>query len=125
MKIQAIVKAGTKAAQKGWQETAKGYKITLKFEGRSMTVDFWCGSLHPVPTAFDVMYCLISDVSYSDLGFEEWAAESIGYDVDSREAEKIYKAFIAQTKRFKKFMLDSFEDVIYLDEDELKAWIEE
>lgn len=123
MKIKAIVKAGTKAAQKGWQETATGYRVTLKFEGRSMTVDFWCGSLHPVPTAFDVMYCLTSDATYADYSYEEWA-EELGYNVDSREADKTYKECIAQTKRFKKFMLESFEDVIYLDEDELKAWIE-
>jgi hypothetical protein len=123
MKIQAIVKAGTKAAQKGWQETATGYKVTLKFEGRSMTVDFWCGSLHPAPTAFDVMCCLISDSSCADTSYEEWA-ESIGYDVDSREAEKTYKACIAQTKRFTRFMLNSFDDVLFMEEDELKTWIE-
>jgi len=123
MKIKADVKAGTKVATKGWQETATGYKVKLTFEGRSITVNFWCGSLCAKPTAFEVMYCLVSDASYADYSYEEWA-ESIGYDVDSREAEKTYKACIAQTKRFKKFMLDSFDDVVYLDEDELKEWIE-
>lgn len=123
MKIKADVKAGTKAAAKGWQSTATGYKVKLTFEGRSMTVDFWCGSLCAKPTAFDVMYCLVSDASYCAGTYEEWA-ESLGDYVNSHEAEKTYKACIAQTKRFKKFMLDSFEDVIYLDEEELKEWIE-
>jgi hypothetical protein len=123
MKIKADVKAGTKAASSDWQKAATGYKVKLSFEGRSMTVDFWCGSLHPVPTAFDVMYCLVSDASYADYSLEEWAS-SFGYDEDSREALKTYKAIVAQTKRFKKFMLDSFDEVVYLDEDELKEWIE-
>lgn len=125
MKIQAIVKAGTKAAKAGWQQTATGYKVTLKFEGRQMTVDFWCGSLHPVPTAFDVMYCLVSDASRVINGesFEDWAS-CYGYETDSREAEKTYKAVKAQTKKLEKFLLDSFEDVVYMDEDELKEWIE-
>lgn len=126
MKIQAIVKAGTKTAQKGWQETATGYKVVLKFEGRRMTVDFWCGSLHPIPTATDVMYCLVADAGgiINEETYEDWAG-SYGYDTDSREGEKTYKAVKAQTKKLEKFLLDSFEDVVYMDEDELKAWIEE
>jgi hypothetical protein len=44
------------------------------------------------PDPCDVLYCLASDadvLNYSN--FEEWA-ESLGYDTDSRKAEKTYRA---------------------------------
>lgn len=44
------------------------------------------------PDACDVMYSLIMDASVLDAGtFEEWAAD-FGYYVDSRSAEKTYRA---------------------------------
>jgi len=46
----------------------------------------------PPPKLIDVLYALVMDsdvVSYST--FEDWA-ESMGYDADSRKAEKIYHA---------------------------------
>ena len=45
------------------------------------------------PTLTDVLYCLVSDaqtVNYC-AGFEDWCAE-LGYDDDSRKAEKTYRA---------------------------------
>lgn len=45
------------------------------------------------PTLTDVLYSLVSDaqtVSYS-AGFEDWCAD-LGYDDDSRSAEKTYRA---------------------------------
>ncbi len=43
------------------------------------------------PALRDVFHCILSDASAIDEGgFENWAA-SLGYDVDSRRAEKIYR----------------------------------
>ena len=45
----------------------------------------------PVPALHDVMYSLAMDAGAIDhADFESWASD-YGYDVDSREAEKIYK----------------------------------
>jgi len=44
-----------------------------------------------LPSPTDVVYSLVSDSSVLDSGrFEEWASE-LGYDEDSRKAEKIYR----------------------------------
>lgn len=126
--IKAIVKAGTAEAKSDWQKTATSYRITLKYKGKQMSVDFWCGSLCDTPNAFDVMYSLTADacgLENSNI-FEDWAKEyGYYYDEDSREAERIYKAVKSQTKRLKNLLGDDFESVIYMDEDELKAWCEQ
>ena len=45
----------------------------------------------PPPDAADVVHSLIMDASTTDEEFEDWAS-NYGYDPDSREAERIYKA---------------------------------
>lgn len=45
----------------------------------------------PPPSAADVVHCLILDASGTDERFEEWAA-SLGYDPDSRTAERVFNA---------------------------------
>lgn len=44
------------------------------------------------PTAADVLYCMLSDAqSVADRTFEEWAGD-MGWDSDSRKAERAYLA---------------------------------
>lgn len=120
--IKAIVKAGTAVAKSDWQKTATSYRITLKYKGKQMSVDFWCGSLCDTPNAFDVMYNLCADACgfENSVSFEDWNKE-FGYE-DSREAWRVYKAVQSQTRRLENMLGDDFESVIYMDEDELKAW---
>lgn len=47
----------------------------------------------PIPSAADVLYCLVSDAGASDMCFETWADE-YGYDKDSRAAETTYRQCI-------------------------------
>lgn len=43
------------------------------------------------PALIDVLYCLVTDSDVLESsGFEDWA-DSLGYDTDSRKAEKIYR----------------------------------
>lgn len=70
------------------------WKVTLRRKGRKLTTEFHQGSAHTSePTAADVLSCLVSDaVSVEqEPDFEGWA-ESLGYDTDSRKAERIYEA---------------------------------
>lgn len=55
----------------------------------------------PKPKLTDVLYCLVTDSSVLNTsGFEEWASD-FGYDTDSREAEKTYRACLDQSLQFK------------------------
>ena len=55
----------------------------------------------PSPELLDVLACLVSDCSVLDMSsYEEWANE-YGYDTDSRKAESVYAACLAQSLSFK------------------------
>ena len=82
------------------------FKVTLKAAGRQMTLYFSQGyGISGEPTAADVLDCLASDAASVENSreFEEWASD-LGYDPDSRKAEKIYKTIIKQAERLKKFL---------------------
>ena len=57
------------------------------------------------PDAESVLDCLSSDASYLDMPFSEWAID-MGYDPDSRKAERIYKACEHGASRLKRFLGD-------------------
>jgi hypothetical protein len=68
----------------------------LKYEAengkRAPRVGLFSGPALEKPSAADVLYSLALDASVLDSAtFEEWASE-LGYDPDSRSAEKIYRA---------------------------------
>jgi len=89
------------------------FKVTLKNGKKQFTLYYSqgfriCGD----PTAESVLSCLHSDQSCVDMDFDDFCAE-MGYDSDSRKAEKIYKAVISQSKKLEQFMgdlLDEFMD---------------
>lgn len=50
----------------------------------------------PAPKLEEVIHCLVLDASVLDYaGFEDWAPE-LGYDLDSRAAEKVYQACLKE-----------------------------
>lgn len=89
-------KATRGPANASWGTPNNGWKVTLKNgRGNSYTVPFYkgVGLEDTAPTALEVLECLVRDAAgYRDASsFEEWA-EDLGYDTDSREAEKTYNA---------------------------------
>lgn len=87
-------------------EDFKGYhySVKLKHGRKSMLVPFSVGyGWDREPTVADVLECMQSDISGSDESFENWCA-NLGYDSDSRKAEKIYKAVQSQSKRLLKLL---------------------
>jgi len=123
--IKFSFKRGTAVAKSDWQKTATNYEVKLTFEGRRMTVQWWAGSLAGEPTLFDVLYSLCSDSFGVDESFEDWAGD-YGYDEDSREAERIYKAVKRQAERFQNLVgEDAYDFLVSMDEEELREWSEE
>lgn len=87
------------------------YIVTLQYKRRKLTVPFYQGmAICKEPQAHDVIYCLISDaqsVENAD-SFEDWAF-SLGYDTDSRKAEKIYKACVKNQQNIRRFLGTDFD----------------
>lgn len=81
-----------------WQQTAFEWRVTLRYQGREMTVPYFCGSAHvtkpknvrmlatPIaPDAPSVLSSLLLDASAADTTFADWC-EEYGRDTDSRKA---------------------------------------
>lgn len=78
-----------------WPSDARHFQVIIRCHGQSFAVEFSQGSAHKKdPELAEVLYCLRSDcdvVNYGD--FEDWA-DCMGYDTDSRRAERIYNACV-------------------------------
>ena len=111
-KIETVIKrtdAPVKADK--WQRSAYHYAVTFLIRGeyRSLTVPFSTGNgWDREPSAAEVMRCVLSDAmdvhpQYGHYRFEPWAEEH-GYDIDSREAEKTFKACQDQLAELEDFL---------------------
>ena len=82
---------------------------------RQLTVPFSMGPAHSKePTAEDVLECLASDsASIESAGsFEDWAAD-LGYDTDSRKAERTFKVCEKRAEKLRAFLGNSTEALLY------------
>ena len=89
-----------------WDLNNENYhKVTIKNteNGKKTSFDFWCSIVQPTfKKEYDLLnafYCFLSDAISGTMSFEDFCSE-FGYDIDSRRAEKTWKAC---KKSFNKF----------------------
>jgi len=73
---------------------ANGGRVTAAVEAECETGIRYgsrVGAAVPTPALADVVHCLLMDANGTDERFEDWAAE-LGFDPDSRKAERMYQA---------------------------------
>lgn len=108
-----VLYTGESPPDESWK--AEGWKVTLKYRGRQLTVPFYTGSAWTMegrePTPADVLSCLCSDSSgyEGSQSFEEWASE-YGYDTDSRKAEHIYRQVKEQSVKVRRLLGQDFDE---------------
>ena len=80
-------------------------RIRSKKTGRSMTLVFSMGVGHHgmQPGLDEVLNCLASDSTAIDQSFEDWCSE-LGYDQDSRRAEKTYNVCLKQAEKLERVL---------------------
>lgn len=89
-----VVEVPERPATDRWDghEGARHYKVTLRRDGRRATAYYSMGPAHTKgPELADVLECLVSDAASGVQAFEVFCAE-LGYDEDSRTAERTWKA---------------------------------
>ena len=114
-----------------WPHTA--WKVTLRYDGRRMTVAFYTGSaVTDPPTARDVLECVISDALGCENAttFEDWSAE-YGYGTDPgtderQQAHRTYRAVVKQTGQLRVLLGNDYDQTInptdgYLDTEDAAA----
>lgn len=96
------------AATKPHADMPNNWRVTLTYQGRQLTTDFYGGSMVTNPEAADVVSSLILDGTCGDQSFKDFCAD-FGYDVDSRKAEQTWKACAAMTPKIKRLLGNDFE----------------
>lgn len=117
-KVKLICKYGARLARDKQDESkqkATGYTCTFRYQGRQYTFDFWMGEAHTKePDAEGCLECLLSDAQSGMEDFDTFCSE-MGYDEDSRKAERIWKACRKTTEGMKRLLGDDFETFLYAD----------
>jgi len=99
--------------QDDWQRNANGYRVRLRYQRRSMTIDFWQGIAHTSdPDAAGVLDCLLSDADCGARSFDDFCSE-LGYDVDSRKAYRTWQACQRTDRQLRRFLGDDFDRFLY------------
>ena len=105
-----------------WQRKAHPYTVELRYQGRKYTFPYWTGpGWDRDPTTCDAAGSILMDASsYENArGFEDWAAD-LGYDTDSRTAERVYRAVERAHANVKRLLGPDFREFLYLGEDGLE-----
>jgi len=88
-----------------WAQTANAYRVTLKYQKRRMTFNFYQGRGNKEdPTTADLVYCLASDLNLlsSCPTLEEYGHE-FGWDENTLKTFRLVKNL---SKRYQKFISD-------------------
>ena len=107
--------------ESGWEHHA--YTVTLTYADRGdegtptgfLTVPWRQGlGITDDPDAVSVLDALASDAATVEnaRSFEEWADE-LGYDPDSRKAERIYRQVEEQAAALRDFLGEDFDSVVW------------
>ena len=93
-----------------WGLKVRAWRVTLKYQGRQLTTDFFQGAAHAKPpTAADVLGCLCADASAGTESFEGFCS-AMGYSEDSRQAEKGWKWCVKMAQRLPRFLGADFNE---------------
>ena len=86
-------------------EGSRHFKVVLRRPNRQMTVFFSQGpAIEKEPTVADVLDCLAGDSeSVRAYDFEEWCGE-LGYDTNSRKAERTFEVCRHQAQKLSRFL---------------------
>lgn len=100
------------SSKQNWAK--QGWRITLKYQGRSMGFNFYGGGAVSTPAASDGVWCMSLEAQgVRDNTFSEWARE-FDYSQDSREAFSTYQKIKRNAERFEAFIAsDSVLDELY------------
>jgi hypothetical protein len=92
-----------------WGMGARGFKVRLSYQGRTLTVPFYQGAARTKdPTAADVLRCIMSDARAGEQDFESFCGD-FGYHPDSRKAEATWRACRKVAPKVRRLLGADFE----------------
>lgn len=109
---------GISVDRDGWPFDA--WKVTLRLGKRRYTVEYRMGTGHAgrPPSVKTVVDSLVSDADLGEENSLEDFCGELGYDEDSRKAEKVYKACQGVAHRLRQFLGEErYEEYRYAERD--------
>lgn len=99
-----ITSKATPIAVNGHEWAKQGWKVTLYFQGRRMSFNFYGGGAVSTPDTSAGVWCMALESSgVEDRTFSEWALE-FGYSDDSRRAFRDFNKIKANASKFSDFI---------------------
>ena len=92
-----VDQVGVKDGAPEWAQ--QQWRVTLRCEGRTMSLDYYGGGACSDPSIGDIVETLDLDTYAGTVSFEDYCAE-YGEDSDSRRAYAMWQACVKQSKRF-------------------------
>jgi hypothetical protein len=102
------------AAAPAWARPDPGgtwHRVTLRRDGRKMTVLFRC-SPEAVPSAADVLDCLASDAAGAGQPFRDWCAD-YGDDIHSGAARARYQRVQDRAAKLRAFLGEAYDAYVW------------
>jgi hypothetical protein len=97
-KVTQLSKIPAKDNKDNWAK--QGWRITLKYNNRSMGFNFYGGGSVKTPTVSDGVWCMaIESAGAINNTFDEWAKE-FDYSTDSRNALNTYRTIKRNAAKF-------------------------
>lgn len=119
IRVEVVKDRGAQVNEDGWEHHAYILRLVNDTTGETMEPVPWMQGygIETVPQdePATVLDALVSDASTLTEGaFEDWAS-ALGYDPDSRKAERTYREIQAQASELVRFLggVDEFEHVAY------------
>lgn len=109
--LRAEFRFGAAKRQPNWDGAVHNWRVTLHYQRRRYSFDYFGGALVTNPNVADVLSCLVSDadgVAASNYEFCTWA-DDYGYEHD-QEAKRIFAACKKQDYRIRKLLGDDYEE---------------
>lgn len=105
---------GSKKASWAGAENWNHHVISVTFNGRRTQFDFWASVAEPeIRTKSDLLNafeCFVSDAIAGNGSFEDFCSD-MGYDTDSRKAERTWKACRLSAAKLNRIYTDDLYDL--------------
>jgi len=93
------------------QDMPNNWRVTLRYKGRRLTINFYGGSAVKKISCRDVVESLLLDTRAGEMDFDEFLNE-FGYGGEERlRAHQIWMACVKMAKRVRKFLGEDFEEI--------------
>jgi hypothetical protein len=108
-KVAFTAKQTAVAPPGGFSPDSSSWRCSLRYEGRRTTTPFFMGpGCRRDPTRDEVLDSLLSDARLGEETFPNFCGE-IGYDSDSRKAERSWRECVRTLAKMRKFLGDDYE----------------